>query len=88
MKKHSYSPQGVCSKKIDITLTEDNRIEEVLFTGGCPGNTKGVAQLVRGMEAKEVISLLEGTACGIRGTSCPDQLTMALREALAKRISA
>ncbi len=88
MKKHTYIPMGVCSKQIDIKLTDDDRIEEIVFTGGCPGNTAGISRLTPGMRASEVIELLEGTTCGKKVTSCPDQLTMALKEILAKKISA
>jgi len=88
MKTHSYHPSGVCSRQIDITLTDDNRIEEVIFTGGCPGNLQGISRLVRGREAEEIIALLRGTICGQRGTSCPDQLSLALEQALSRKISA
>ena len=57
-------------------------IKHVEFVGGCSGNTQGVARLIEGMDAKEAISRLEGIRCGFRPTSCPDQLSKALKEAL------
>ena len=80
MKKHiSYKTKGTCSRQIDIVLDGDI-IEEVRFTGGCHGNTQGISKLVRGMKADDVISRLEGTVCGFKSTSCPDQLACALKE--------
>lgn len=85
MMKHTFRPKGVCSRQIDFTLTEDNRIESLHFTSGCPGNLEGISRLVQGMEAERVIALLKGTLCGRRSTSCPDQLCRALEEALEAR---
>ncbi len=77
----TYKTKGTCSQKIDFRL-EDGKIYDVVFTGGCNGNLKGIAALVEGMDAREAISKLEGIQCGFRSTSCPDQLARALREAL------
>ncbi len=82
MKKLSYRPSGVCSALIEIELEDDNRIASVNFVGGCPGNSLGIAQLVAGMKAEDVIAKLEGVSCGGKPTSCPDQLARALREML------
>ncbi len=80
MQSHiTYVPKGVCSREINIEV-EGNIIKEVKFTGGCNGNTQGVAALVKGMEVDEAISRLEGINCGGRGTLCPDQLTKALKQ--------
>ena len=76
-----YKPTGVCSKEINIELDGDV-IKSVRFTGGCSGNTQGVAALVAGMKVSDAISRLEGIRCGIRETSCPDQLAKALKQAL------
>ena len=76
-----FSPRGVCARTIEITL-EGEIIREVRFQGGCAGNTQGVAALVRGMSAKEAIARLSGIRCGFKATSCPDQLALALTEAL------
>lgn len=77
----TYKTKGTCSQKIDFRL-ENGKIYDVVFTGGCNGNLKGIAALVEGMDAREAISKLEGIQCGFRSTSCPDQLAKALREAL------
>ena len=77
----SYTPKGVCSRKIDIEV-EDGIVKKVHFTGGCNGNTQGVARLAQGMKVEDVIARLENVDCGGRGTSCPDQLAKALKQAL------
>lgn len=82
MKKITYYPEGVCSMMIEITLEDDNTIREVVFTGGCNGNLSGISRLIAGMKAEEVIDKLEGTRCGLKDTSCPDQLSKALRKAI------
>ena len=76
-----YKPTGVCSKEINIELDGDV-IKSVKFTGGCSGITQGVAALVAGMKVSDAISRLEGIRCGIRETSCPDQLAKALKQAI------
>lgn len=68
---------------IEIEL-EGEIIKEVIFTGGCNGNLNGISKLIKGMNAREVIEKLEGTRCGMNETSCPDQLSKALRQALDK----
>lgn len=73
-----YKPQGVCSQAIDIEV-EDGIVKSVRFQGGCNGNTQGIAALVQGMPAEEVIRRLEGIRCGFKDTSCPDQLAKALK---------
>lgn len=73
-----YKPQGVCSQAIDIEV-EDGIVKSVRFQGGCNGNTQGIAALVQGMPAEEVIQRLEGIRCGFKDTSCPDQLAKALK---------
>lgn len=74
-----YKTSGVCAAAIDFEV-EDGRVKNVKFIGGCNGNTQGVARLVEGMPVDEVISRLEGIKCGFKSTSCPDQLTKALKE--------
>ena len=78
-KKLIYPTRGVCSQAIEICL-EDDVVKSVEFFGGCHGNTQGIAQLVRGMKAEDVIARLEGISCNGKGTSCPDQLARALRQ--------
>ena len=79
MEKISYIPRGVCSRKIDIEI-EDGIIKSVKYTGGCAGNTQGVAALIAGMSIDEAIERLSGIHCGFKPTSCPDQLANALKE--------
>lgn len=79
IRKISYTPQGTCSQLIEIEV-EDDTIRRIAFTGGCHGNTQGIASLVRGMKVKEVIARLAGIDCRGKGTSCPDQLAQALRQ--------
>ena len=76
-----YTPKGVCSRKITAEV-EDGIVKSVVFTGGCNGNTQGVARLAKGMKVEDVIARLENVDCGGRGTSCPDQLAKALKQAL------
>lgn len=75
-----YYPTGVCSKEINFTLKEDMTLEDIYFVGGCDGNLQGISNLVKGMNIDEVINKLEGIRCGRRNTSCPDQLSKALKE--------
>lgn len=79
-KSFVYYPTGTCSQVI-LTEIEGDTIAQVQFIGGCSGNTQGIAALVRGMKVTDAIERLEGINCAGRGTSCPDQLAKALREA-------
>ena len=78
--KYEYTTHGTCSRKIDFELDEEGKIHNVVFTGGCNGNLKAISKLVEGKDAKEVISILEGNTCGVRPTSCADQLAKAIKE--------
>ena len=83
MDKHIvYKTKGTCSRQIEITLSEDGTVVDAVFVGGCSGNTQGISCLVRGMKAEEVVERLSGIKCGFKSTSCPDQLAIALSEAL------
>ena len=75
--KFSYTPVGVCSRKIDI-LIDGDVVKEVKYTGGCSGNTQGVAALIAGMTIDEAIKRVSGIKCGFKSSSCPDQLAQAL----------
>lgn len=77
-----YKTKGTCSQLIEFQLDDQKRIHDVRFAGGCNGNLKGIGSLVEGMAAEDVIEKLEGTTCGFRNTSCPDQLAQALKQAL------
>ena len=74
-----YSTKGVCAKEINFDI-ENDRVKNVIFTGGCDGNHKGLCSLVEGMSVDDVITRLEGINCGMRSSSCPDQLAQALKE--------
>ena len=79
MEHISYKTKGVCSRQIDLEI-ENGIITDARFTGGCSGNTQGVAALVVGMTVEEAIKRLRGIKCGFKATSCPDQLAIALEE--------
>ncbi len=81
IKQIQYKTKGTCSRQIDVTLDGDV-IVDVKFLSGCPGNTLGVSRLVKGMKAQDAIEILKGVKCGMRSTSCPDQLALALQECL------
>ena len=74
-----YKPKGTCSREITFDV-ENNKLKNVKFQGGCNGNLKGIGSLVEGMDIDDVIHKLEGTVCGVRATSCPDQLAQALKQ--------
>lgn len=76
-----YRPQGVCSQKMVIDV-EDGVIRSVQILGGCHGNSQGISRLVEGMKVEEAVSRLEGIRCGMKSTSCPDQLAQALKQTL------
>lgn len=76
---YEYKTKGVCSRRITFTV-EDNLVKNVFFDGGCNGNGKGVAALVEGMEVDEAIRRMRGIRCGMKATSCPDQLAQALEQ--------
>jgi len=84
--RHIYTPEGVCSKQMIIDIDENtNIISNIEIVGGCPGNTVGLTKVLKGMSVDEVIKLLKGTPCGYRGTSCPDQIAIALEEIKNKK---
>lgn len=82
--QHIYHTQGTCSQAIRFELDEQKRVHDVQFLGGCAGNTIGIASLVEGQPAQDVIERLKGIPCGYKSTSCPDQLARASQEALEK----
>ena len=80
MKKHiEYKTKGTCARAVIVDV-EDGIITDCEFVGGCSGNTQGVASLVKGMKVEDAISKLKGIKCGMRSTSCPDQLSKALEK--------
>ena len=80
--QYEYTTKGTCSRAILFEI-DDNKLKNVQYIGGCNGNLKGIGSLVEGMDVDEVIARLEGTTCGGKPTSCPDQLAQALKEAKA-----
>lgn len=81
MEKHiEFKTKGTCSRAVIVDV-EDGYIKECAFVGGCAGNTKGVAALVKGMKVEDAIAKIKGIKCGFKSTSCPDQLALALEEA-------
>ena len=77
-----YKTKGVCAQGIEFEIDDNKKVHNIKFTGGCSGNTQGVARLVEGMKVKDAIARLEGIHCGPKPTSCPDQLAKAIRQAL------
>ncbi len=80
--QYVYTTKGTCSRQIIVEL-EDGVVQSVQFVGGCNGNTKGISSLVAGMKAEDVVRRCRGITCGMKPTSCPDQLARALQEAMA-----
>ena len=78
--RFDYKPKGTCSSRIEFEI-EDGLLKEVQYFGGCNGNLQGVSRLVEGMDVDAVIEKLRGIRCGMKPTSCPDQLSLALTEA-------
>ena len=76
-----YKPRGVCSQLMQVTV-EDGIVQDVQVLGGCNGNLKGIMSLVKGMKAEDVVERLEGIRCGMKPTSCPDQLAKAIKRAM------
>lgn len=81
--EYTRANKGVCSRSTKVVI-EDGIIKDVEIIGGCSGNIKGLIALVKGMKAEEAIERMKGITCGFKPTSCPDQLAIALEEALSK----
>ena len=81
MTTYTYTPRGVCSRRMTVTL-EDGVIRDVRIEGGCNGNLQGISRLVIGMKAEDAIERMQGIRCGGKPSSCPDQLAQALTQAL------
>ncbi|MCI6840033.1 MAG: TIGR03905 family TSCPD domain-containing protein [Prevotella sp.] len=82
MRHITYTTHGTCSRLINIDINDSGEIADVSFVGGCNGNLQGIGALVRGQRPEDVIARLKGIRCGAKPTSCPDQLALALEEAL------
>ena len=83
MKEFIYAPQGVCSSKMTFQMDGDV-VDGFVIERGCPGNGLGLAQLIKGRKIQEIIKDLEGIPCGVKTTSCPDQISVALKEYATK----
>ena len=81
---YTYNNKGTCSVRTIVELNDDHTIKSVQILGGCDGNLKGIAKLLPGMKAEDVIDRVAGIQCGMKSTSCPDQLSVALKQALAE----
>ena len=79
--EYTYIPRGTCSRRMTVEL-EDGIIKKVDILGGCSGNLQGISSLITGMKAEDAIRKMRGISCGGKPTSCPDQLSKALTEAL------
>ena len=81
---YTYRPKGTCSQQMTVEL-DGNIIKDVKILGGCNGNLQGISNLVKGMDANEAIRRMKGVKCGFKSTSCPDQLAIALEEAMKQQ---
>jgi len=81
--EYRYYPTGVCSREMIFDI-DDGIVKDLITIGGCNGNLKGISSLIKGMKIEDVISRLDGIDCNGRGTSCPDQISKALKEFLNK----
>ena len=82
MKSYAYVPEQVCSTKINFSIDDVGNLHDVKFVGGCPGNLSAISKLVEGKNAEEIANILCGNLCGKRPTSCADQLSHAIYDAL------
>ncbi|MDO4492874.1 MAG: TIGR03905 family TSCPD domain-containing protein [Clostridia bacterium] len=83
MKHYDYDTKGVCARRIAFDI-EDGKLHNVKFTYGCDGNLKAIGRLVEGMETGKVVEILKGNQCGFKGTSCADQLAIAVEKAMTE----
>ena len=82
MEHIKFSPKGVCSVQIDFDIDDEKKLHNVKLVGGCNGNLKAIGRLVEGKDASEIADILRGNTCGMKGTSCADQLAKAIDEAV------
>ena len=79
---YTFRPQGVCSQEMRVEVDDAGIIQKMEVLGGCSGNLQGISALVRGMKVEDAIERMEGIRCGMKATSCPDQLAQALKQVL------
>ena len=82
--EYRYKTQGTCSREITFEIDEEGKLHNVSYYGGCNGNLQGIGKLVEGRDAREVMNTVRGIRCGFKHTSCPDQLSRAIAEALGE----
>lgn len=82
--QYTYIPTGVCARLISFEIDDAGKLRNVAFEGGCNGNTGGISALVEGRDAAEVMNILRGIDCRGKGTSCPDNLSRAISQAIKK----
>ncbi len=82
MAHYDYRTKGTCAVQIHFDIDDDKKIRNVCFDGGCNGNLKAISKLIEGRDASEVSDILEGNTCGMKNTSCADQLSKGIKEAL------
>ena len=83
--EYTYKTKGTCSRSITFDVDENDIVTNVKFEGGCNGNLKGIGALCEGMKAEDIIARVQNLTCGMKSTSCPDQLACALKEYKAKK---
>ena len=83
---YKYRPRGVCSREMNFDIDDNGVITYCEIIGGCSGNTQGICSLVKGMKAEDAIKKMKGIRCGMKPSSCPDQLSIALEEAIEKTV--
>ena len=83
MERYTYTPTGVCAKQITFDIDDEGKMHNLSFLGGCNGNLKAIGKLLEGADARGSADILAGNDCGGRGTSCADQLSKAIYEALS-----
>lgn len=83
--EYRYKPSGVCSTEMIFNIDEENIVQDLKVIGGCNGNLKGISKLITGMRVDDVIEKLTGILCGYKNTSCPDQISRALKEYKASK---
>ena len=84
--QYNYKTKGVCATNISFELDDDKCVHNLQFQGGCNGNLKAIGRLVEGMDAEKVKEILAGNTCGFKNTSCADQLSKALGEAVTSSL--
>lgn len=85
--RHSYTPEGICVSEISFDINTDGVVSDIKFENGCDGNLKIISKIFDGKKAEEIISVCEGTTCDEKSTSCADQFSIALKEALTDKVS-